>query len=244
MLKALLPASVKRNIRLMQRQLADRKSGVRNQFSQPQNYPNEQLLQVIKTIDQPIFYNPLSANKVTNIRIAMNALTAYAIQPNSVFSFWEIIKKPTLKKGYQTGRNIIGDSLKEDIGGGLCQVSGMLYHLALETGMEIIERHNHTIDLYAEDKRYTPLGTDATVVYGYKDLRFKNPHNETLYMRFSVSQEEFTGSFMAENALDDYSIRLERAEEKGYRTVKTYRKSGNNAEEFLNLSRYIVNEPD
>ena len=240
MIRNLIPTSLKRNIRLAQRRLADYKTGIRSNFARLENYPNRQNLVLLKTITQPIFYNPLSANKVVNIRIATAEIKRYAIQPNTVFSFWEMVKKPTLKKGYQIGRNIIGNNLKEDIGGGLCQVSGILYHLALETGMEIIERHNHTLDLYEEDKRYTPLGADATVVYGYKDLRFKNPHNTTLFLEFSVTETSFSATFLGAKEIVPYSIRFERFEEPNKRTIKTYRKSEGDHEELLNLSHYRI----
>ena len=52
----------------------------------------------------------------------------------------------------------------------------MLYHLALVGGLEIVERHPHSIDIYREEDRYAPLGADATVVWGFKDLRLRNPY--------------------------------------------------------------------
>lgn len=240
MLRKILPPSFKLALRVTQRKIADKNSGVNKQFCKPESQANTTALKTVKTISQPIYYNPLSANKVTNIQLAIKEISTYAIQPGHLFSFWDILGKPTAKKGYQTGRNIIGNTLKEDIGGGLCQVAGMLYHLALETGMEIVERHNHTLDLYEEDKRYTPLGADASVVYGYKDLRFKNPHDTTVFMAFDVSQEQFNGQFLAEKDLPPYVIRFERAEAETKRTIKTYRKTDNSAEEFLNLSAYKI----
>jgi len=60
-----------------------------------------------------------------------------------------------------------------DYGGGLCQLSGIIYHAVLEAGLEILERHPHSLDIYTATTRYTPLGSDAAVVYGHKDLRFK-----------------------------------------------------------------------
>ncbi|HTP30232.1 MAG TPA: VanW family protein, partial [Anaeromyxobacteraceae bacterium] len=36
------------------------------------------------------------------------------------------------------------------------------------------ERHSHSIDLYTDSTRFAPLGADATVAYGRKDLRFEN----------------------------------------------------------------------
>ncbi|MNR14276.1 VanW like protein [compost metagenome] len=56
----------------------------------------------------------------------------------------------------------------------MCQVSGIIYHISLIAGLEIIERHNHSVDIYTDETRFTPLGTDASIVYGYKDLRVKN----------------------------------------------------------------------
>lgn len=240
MIKKIIPPSIKVAIRATQRKLLDKKSGINKLFSQLENYPNSQSLHHKKTIEQVIYYNPLSANKVINIRLAIGEISQFAIQPGTVFSLWQILGKPTTEKGYQTGRNIINGSLKEDIGGGLCQVAGMLYHLALETGMEIVERHNHTLDLYQEDKRYTPLGADASVVYAYKDLRFKNPFDTTIYMSFEVSQETFRGEFLTETPLPHYTVRFERNDMGKKRTIKTFRKMENNSEEFLNLSTYIV----
>lgn len=239
MIRKLIPPQTKRKIRLWQRAINDRKKGYTALFAE---IPQKEITSPshhIKRIQQPIFYNPLSANKVYNIGLAISEIQKVIIPSGGLFSFWHIVGDPTLEKGYKTGRNIIGDSLQEDVGGGLCQVSGMIYHLALITGMEIIERHNHTIDLYEEDKRYTPLGSDATVVYGYKDLRFKNTTNGNVQLQFSVSETTFEGHLFAEEDLPEYNIRFEREEFDKYRTIKTFR-TVNNQKEFINLSRYLT----
>lgn len=239
MIRKLIPAGVKRNIRLAQRKQADRKSGIDKKFAQISKVPFPQEEVFIHQIKQPIFYNPLAANKVFNIGLAIEEIHKVVIPPGGVFSFWHIVGNPTVDKGYKTGRNIIGDSLKEDIGGGLCQVSGMIYHLALTCGMEICERHNHTLDLYEEDKRYTPLGADATVVYGYKDLRFKNVGAAPVFMRFEVSETEFKGAFYSGENLPVYDIDFERAEFDDYRTIKTYRISDKDRV-YINSSKYLL----
>jgi vancomycin resistance protein VanW len=74
------------------------------------------------------------------------------------------------------GRNIVDGRLVRQTGGGLCQLSSLLHHLALLGGLEVEERHAHSLDIYREDERFTPLGADATVVWGFKDLRLRNPH--------------------------------------------------------------------
>lgn len=240
MIRKLIPKSIKLFIRLNQRNRRDRKLGLNKLFARITSKDLPANLISIAQIEQPIFYNPLAANKVENIQIAIDQVKRVEIAPGQIFSLWKIIGKPSTKKGYKSGRNIIGDSLQEDIGGGLCQVSGMIYHLALASGMEIIERHNHTLDLYEENKRYSPLGADASVVYGYKDIRFKNTLIQPVYLDFEVDQESFTGRMKSSLEAPVYNIRFEREEFETYRTIKTYRSLDNNTEEYLNLSKYLL----
>lgn len=238
MLKKYIPFKFKRKIRLIQRARADRKSRLIYNFAK-KSPPLSDSVPIV-SIEQPIFYNPLAANKVFNIELAIQEIHQVVIQPEETFSFWHIVGNPTEEKGYKTGRNIIGDSLKEDIGGGLCQVSGMLYHLALTAGLKIVERHNHTLDLYEEDKRYTPLGTDATVVYGYKDIRFKNTSSAPIQFKFSVSESNFIGTIYAANQIPTYALNFERKEFDGYRTIDTYRSGIEKENDFINHSKYIL----
>ncbi|MGQ2981913.1 VanW family protein [Flavobacterium sp.] len=123
-------------------------------------------------ITQQIMPSPTFENKVYNLKLASQRISEYVIHPGQVFSFWHIIGNPD--KGFKKGRSIINGQLCEEMGGGLCQVSGIIYHAALLGGLEILERHNHSMDIYNDETRFTPLGTDATVVYGYKDLRLRN----------------------------------------------------------------------
>ena len=63
----------------------------------------------------------------------------------------------------------VGLSTKEVVGGGLSQLSSALYYCALMSDLEILERHAHT---YAPD--FIELGLDADILYGSKDLIFRN----------------------------------------------------------------------
>jgi len=238
MLRKILPSWLKREIRLVQRAIADRPLKRSNNFATKNAkiiLKNEYL---IAKIEQPIHPNPLAENKIFNIQLATQEIQQVIIQPNEVFSFWRIVGKPTKKKGYKIGRNIINNELQADIGGGLCQVSGMIYHLALTCGMKIEERFNHTVDLYEEDNRYTPLGMDATVVFGHKDLRFRNTKEVPVLLRFRVNSEKFIGYLYAGEEFKTNELNLVREEFENYRTIKTYRVE-ENKEEFINLSHYL-----
>ncbi len=125
-------------------------------------------------------------NKKFNLALASSMINEYVIMPYEIFSFWHVIGDPNRR--FKTGRVILRGKVSAEAGGGLCQVSGLLYHVSLLAGLEIIERHNHSIDLYTDETRFTPLGTDATVVYGYKDLRIKN--NNPFPVSFQLSLEQ------------------------------------------------------
>lgn len=111
-------------------------------------------------------------NKLYNLELASARINEYIIKPNQIFSFFKIIGNP--EYDFKKSRTLVNGKLVEQNGGGLCQVSGIIYHISLIAGLEIIERHNHSVDIYTDKTRFTPLGTDASIVYGYKDLRVKN----------------------------------------------------------------------
>ncbi len=136
------------------------------------------------SLTQTIMPGPFFDNKVHNFQVAIESIHKIIVYPGQVFSFWKTVKRPTEHNGYKKGRNIVAGMVAEEYGGGLCQVSSILYHLALLAGLEVVERHNHSVDIYEEHERFTPIGADATVVYGYKDLRIRNNHHEPL--RFSL----------------------------------------------------------
>jgi vancomycin resistance protein YoaR len=67
---------------------------------------------------------------------------------------------------------ITGPNQLEDVlGGGICQVSTTMFNAVAggTAGLKITERHNHSMFI-----KHYPLGRDATVTGGGKDLRFVN----------------------------------------------------------------------
>jgi vancomycin resistance protein VanW len=126
------------------------------------------------------------------------------------------------------------------VGGGLCQLSGIVYHTALLAGLTILERYNHTVDIYKEEDRFTPLGADATVVYGYKDLRFLNNTPVPLQLSFAFETEAITCGIKSAADLTVRDLQFERSEGKGFRLVYTKDQSGNTIAE----SRYKLERLD
>jgi len=111
---------------------------------------------------------------------------------------------PLTKGGYAKDRVVSSDrspfelatfirqKVSISVGGGLCQLFGVLYNLALLSGCRILERHPHSIDAYGED-RYIPLGRDATITYPWKDICFQNPYKIPLRLSLDIKPERAYG---------------------------------------------------
>lgn len=142
------------------------------------------------SVTQRIMPSESFDNKLFNIRAAAQRIDGCVLLPGQTFSFWWLVGNPgaTLKQS----RTIRNGKAVTDVGGGICQVSGIIYHTSLLAGLHIVERHNHSVDLYTEATRFTPLGTDATVVYGHKDLRIHNPHPFPIRYQLTITNDLLT----------------------------------------------------
>lgn len=141
---------------------------------------------------QAIHATSTAEAKRHNLRLAATALQRTTIAPGEVFSFARVIGPPILSRGYRAGRTLVGGEIAASIGGGLCQLSGLLYLAALECGLEIVERHPHSLDIYTETTRFAPLGADATVVYGHRDLRLRNTLGAPVGFRCDIASDVAT----------------------------------------------------
>ncbi len=193
-------------IKLAQRKIQDKWQGYEAIFAQSKS---TQEMPYHIQLEQPIRKSHLHENKVHNIRLASQRIEAITILPNQILSFWDRVGAPTQANGYKKGRNIIAGKLQEDYGGGLCQISGIIYYLALQANLKIIERHNHSRDIYTDETRFTPLGTDATVVYGYKDLRILNTNSFPIAFKFEVTATNFKAYLKSAELIHPQPIQFE-----------------------------------
>jgi vancomycin resistance protein YoaR len=114
-------------------------------------------------------FNPGNVKRTHNIRVAIKKINRHIISPGRVFSLNERLGKRTQANGYRTAIVFEDGKKVPGIGGGVSQVTGTLFNAALLAGLPIREYHGHTRPV-----PYLPVGRDATLAWGAKDLRFKN----------------------------------------------------------------------
>ena len=115
-----------------------------------------------------------------NVRVT----TKYAekiVAPGEIYNFDKTIGLRTEARGFMPAPGIVGEGNLEDVlGGGICQVATTLFNAVFEAGLEIVERHNHT--LYFD---HYPAGRDATVTAGAKNFMFRNDTEHYIWVRGS-----------------------------------------------------------
>ena len=143
----------------------------------------------------------LAEAKRQNQRLLGDALDGTLLQPGETFSLWRLSGRPTAAAGYAPAATIRSGVLTTDMGGSTCLLSTVVYNAALLAGMEVAERHAHSVDIYG-DARYFELGRDATIEYGYRDLRFRNPFPYPVVLNVDVSDERVRVTVGADSPRD------------------------------------------
>jgi vancomycin resistance protein VanW len=225
---------IKRFIKIQIRYVNDRRNNTQKSFpSRNNSITNIQDFQPQIRIEQAILPSETKVNKIHNLQIAAQKIEKIVLESNAVFSFWYLVGNPSEKNGYKKGRNILNGKLSEAIGGGLCQLSGILHHVALVAGLKIIERHAHTLDLYKDEERFTPLGADATIVYGYKDLRFRQTLSFPVFFQFEIKNDALICELWAKERIFAQEIEFIKVDEGKFVKVEAVRNG-----KILEVARY------
>jgi vancomycin resistance protein VanW len=151
------------------------------------------LLRELKDIDMW-----LQHNKVKNLKIATNKLNKVIIKPGETFSYWRLIGNTTRRKGYVDGMVLHFGKVKTGVGGGLCQLSNLIYWLALHSPLTVTERYRHSYDVFPDSKRKQPFGSGATCAYNYLDLQIKNETNNTYQLIVYLTDTHLVGEWWSD----------------------------------------------
>ncbi len=158
----------------------------------------------------------LQEAKIANLCLAVGALDGLVLRAGEVFSFWHTVGAPSTERGYEDGLVLGQNGMESGTGGGLCQFANLLYWMALQTPVRVVEHHHHGVDLFPDDDRVQPFGSGATVFYNYVDLRFANETDCTLQLRAWLTDDDLRGEVRSDRA----SAEAYRVEERGHRFIR------------------------
>lgn len=122
-------------------------------------------------------YKKGDENRIQNLRNACEKINGVVVYPNEIFSTNAHFAPFTEANGWANAGTIVNGEIEDSLGGGMCQVSSVLYDALLKAELDVTERFNHSIKV-----GYAPYAFDATLAGDYKDLKFKNDTKKPVYI--------------------------------------------------------------
>lgn len=135
------------------------------------------------------------ANRRHNIQVSSDKLNGLLIAPQEEFSLVEALKPFTREAGYKAELVIKGNRLIPEIGGGACQIGTTTFRAALDSGLEISKRKNHSFAVSYYNDEYGLPGTDATIYDPAPDFRFVNNTPNHILIQTHVEEDELIYEF-------------------------------------------------
>ena len=111
--------------------------------------------------------------RIHNLSLAASRLNGILIKPGEEFSFNRAVGDISQGTGYQQAYVIKEGKTILDDGGGVCQTSTTFFRAALNAGLPITERHQHSYRVSYYENGSKP-GYDAAIYLPNIDLRLKN----------------------------------------------------------------------
>lgn len=121
-------------------------------------------------------------NRVHNINIGAARYNGLVLMPGDEFSFNGYLGTVDAANGYLPELVIKENVTTPEYGGGICQVSTTAFRAALQSGLDVTARKNHSYPV----RYYGTPGYDATVYQPAPDLRFKNDYTKPVMIKTSI----------------------------------------------------------
>lgn len=148
------------------------------------------LLRKLRDVDMRYQYN-----KIQNLKLAVHRIDKILLLPGQTFSYWKLIGRPSYRKGYLDGIVLHAGKVGKGCGGGLCQLSNLIFWMTLHTPLEVMERHRHGYDVFPDSDRTQPFGSGATCFYPHGDLMIYNPTDEPYQLCLRVGEKYLEGEW-------------------------------------------------
>lgn len=136
-------------------------------------------------------------NKVYNLRLAARQLQGLLIRPGETFSFCWAVRSAQRRAPYRDGLSVVNGRLTTAPGGGLCQMTNLLFWLFLHSPLTLVERSGHREKDFP-DLGSQPAGVDATFSEGWLDLKVRNDTRQTFQLELAFGEDSITGALRAD----------------------------------------------
>lgn len=123
-------------------------------------------------------YTSSGASRVANVTTGCKHIDGTILYPGEEFSAYKTVMPFTEENGYKMAGSYLNGQVVESLGGGICQVSTTLYNAVLLAELEVLERHNHSMEV-----NYVDPSADAAIAESAgKDFRFRNNTDGPIYI--------------------------------------------------------------
>lgn len=137
----------------------------------------------------------LQHNKVASLGIAAACIDGLVLKPGETFSFWRLVGKPTARRGFKVGMVLRNGQVKQGMGGGLCQMTNLIYWMTIHTELTVTERWRHGFDVFPDSGRTQPFGSGATCAWNYIDLQIENRTGDDYQLRVFIDGNTLRGEW-------------------------------------------------
>ena len=125
-------------------------------------------------------------NRRANIQLGAEKLNGILIKPEEEFSLLKALGNFEASEGWLPELVIKGNRTIPELGGGACQFGTTMFRAALDTGLPITARQNHSYTV----SYYHPIGTDATIYDPAPDMKFVNDTGNHILLQTRVEGNE------------------------------------------------------
>ena len=187
-------------------------------------------------------FSTSSSNRINNIEVAAGHLNNLLIMPGQEISVSDTIKPRTTENGYKSAGAYMNGRTVPAIGGGICQVSSTVYNAVKNAGLTVLERHPHSMPVH-----YLPLGLDAAISAGSKDLRFRNDYSAPVILQaYTEGKNLIVNCLVWNHDLNGRTFKLW-SKETGSLSAKTYFTTYQDgvevSTEYVGASYYMAPKP-
>jgi vancomycin resistance protein VanW len=169
-------------------------------------------------------------NKVFNLKLVAKKLNGLLIKPGETFSFWQVVRHANKSTSYKDGLLVKDGELCVSKGGGLCQMSNLLFWMFLHSPLSIVERHSHRIKDFPTLQNAEPEGVDATINEGWLDLKVMNETDITFQICINFDDVNITGTLFIDKIfpfvyeMEGKELSYFRENDKVYQEISIYRR--------------------